>query len=69
MYQKEIEFFWPLTEQISLDLDYSNAGKPFVTSLDKTDCIMSSASNISWTAANTITTAQLTNCGRLNDRI
>lgn len=23
MYQKEIQFFWPLTEQIPLDLDYS----------------------------------------------
>ena len=23
MYQKEIEFFWPLTEQIPLDLDYT----------------------------------------------
>lgn len=24
MYQQEIKFFWPLTEQIPLDLDYSN---------------------------------------------
>ena len=24
MSQLEIEYFWPLTEQISLDLDYSN---------------------------------------------
>lgn len=23
MYQQEIQFFWPLTEQIPLDLDYS----------------------------------------------
>ena len=23
MYQQEIKFFWPLTEQISLDLDYT----------------------------------------------
>lgn len=31
MYQKEIEFFWPLTEQIPLDLDYSDCVKPKLT--------------------------------------
>ena len=31
MYQQQIEFFWPLTEQIPLDLDYSNCVKPKVT--------------------------------------
>jgi hypothetical protein len=28
MNQLEIQFFWPLTEQISLELDYSNCEKP-----------------------------------------
>ena len=28
MQQVEIQFFWPLTEQMSLDLDYSNCEKP-----------------------------------------
>lgn len=28
MYQQEIKFFWPLTEQIPLDLDYSGCCKP-----------------------------------------
>lgn len=28
MYQQEIKFFWPLTEQIPLDLDYSVCVKP-----------------------------------------
>lgn len=28
MTQLEIEFFYPLTEQLSLDLDYSNCEKP-----------------------------------------
>jgi len=28
MYQQEIKFFWPLTEQIPLDLDYSVCQKP-----------------------------------------
>lgn len=31
MYQQEIQFFWPLTEQISLDLDYSDCVKPKLT--------------------------------------
>ena len=30
MYQQEIQFFWPLTEQVPLDLDYSRC-----SSLDK----------------------------------
>jgi hypothetical protein len=28
MYQQEIQFFWPLTEQIKLDLDYTECDKP-----------------------------------------
>ena len=28
MIQQEIKFFWPLTEQIPLDLDYSECEKP-----------------------------------------
>ena len=28
MHQLEINFFWPLTEQIPLDLDHSNCYKP-----------------------------------------
>jgi hypothetical protein len=28
MQQLEIEFFWPLTEQIPLDLDYTECDKP-----------------------------------------
>lgn len=28
MYQQEIQFFWPLTEQIPLDLDYTDCDKP-----------------------------------------
>jgi hypothetical protein len=30
MNQLEIQFFWPLTEQIPLELDYSNCEKPKV---------------------------------------
>ena len=28
MYQTSIQFFWPLTEQIPLDLDYTDCEKP-----------------------------------------
>jgi hypothetical protein len=28
MYQQSIEFFWPLTEQIPLELDYTQSDKP-----------------------------------------
>ena len=28
MYQQSIQFFWPLTEQISLDLDYTDCDRP-----------------------------------------
>lgn len=31
MYQQEIVFFWPLTEQIPLELDYTNCSRPKVT--------------------------------------
>jgi hypothetical protein len=31
MYQQEIKFFWPLTEQIPLDLDYAPCEPPKLT--------------------------------------
>ena len=31
MYQQEIKFFWPLREQIPLELDYTNCEKPKLT--------------------------------------
>ena len=31
MYQQSIEFFWPLTEQIPLELDYTDCDKPKLT--------------------------------------
>ena len=30
MYQQEIKFFWPLTEQVPLDLDYTDCEKPSI---------------------------------------
>lgn len=36
-HQIEIQYFWPLTEQIELDLDYSNCHKPKIewSSIDR----------------------------------
>ena len=31
MKQIEIDFFWPLTEQVPLDLDYNDCDKPRIT--------------------------------------
>ena len=28
MHQQEIKFFWPLTEQVPLDLDYTDCARP-----------------------------------------
>jgi hypothetical protein len=66
MYQKEIEFFWPLTEQIQLDLDYSRCVKPSVTANivnGGTSIAMVSPSNLTWTTtvtASEISTERLT---------
>ena len=46
MNQLEIQFFWPLTEQVPLDLDYSNCEKPkLYTNLATTGlCILNTGS-------------------------
>lgn len=60
MYQQEIKFFWPLTEQIPLDLDYSECDKPKITvsSVEAGKYSLTSSSN--WDSSNyTITAASL----------
>jgi len=42
MNQLEIQFFWPLTEQIPLELDYSNCEKPKLS----TGMFLTSAINV-----------------------
>jgi hypothetical protein len=50
MYQQEIQFFWPLTEQIPLDLDYSNCVKPTLSVAYGTGTTISSfPTGTSWT--------------------
>ena len=53
MQQLEIQYFFPLTEQIPLDLDYSESEKPkvwFTTELlgGTGMTLMSTGSNITW---------------------
>lgn len=33
MIQQEIQFFWPLTEQIPLDLDYTDCERPKISTV------------------------------------
>jgi len=40
MQQLEIQFFWPLTEQIPLGLDYTNCAKPKLTMPINSNTIM-----------------------------
>lgn len=58
MYQQEMKFFWPLTEQIPLDLDYSVCEKPKLSTT-----ISSGLTNISFdingTMNSTITAAHI----------
>lgn len=52
MYQQEIQFFWPLTEQIPLDLDYSNCVRPKITTstIGPSSAVLSVAGGgVAWT--------------------
>ena len=65
MYQKEIEFFWPLTEQMPLDLDYSVCVKPSIsiTTNNISTRFTVTGSNPTWTTtltASGVTTDTLT---------
>ena len=53
MIQSEIQFFWPLTEQIPLDLDYTGCDtKPeSILSYGYTGVTFSSVNNGTWTTA------------------
>jgi len=53
MYQQEIQFFWPLTEQIKLDLDFTECDMPkFYTTLPLIGgtgmTLMSTGSSVTW---------------------
>jgi len=55
MHQVEIQFFWPLTEQVPLDLNYTNCEKPKLYS----DIRITSGSYIMSTGASSSYTTQI----------
>lgn len=56
MRQLEIEFFWPLTEQIPLDLDYSECIKPKLYTTN-TVTVTSGGTGLAYTNSGTITSS------------
>lgn len=56
--QMEIEFFWPLTEQIPLDLDYSVCEKPSIA-VPSGQSVQFGTGSTTWITSNNITVAQL----------
>lgn len=57
MYQQSIQFFWPLTEQIPLDLDYADCDKP---KLYSNASVLSVGDGVTWTTVATNIAPQLT---------
>lgn len=55
MYQQQFQFFWPLTEQIPLDLDYSQCVKPSLSV--SSQCV--STASISFNNSTTIKTSEI----------
>jgi hypothetical protein len=61
MQQLEIQFFFPLTEQIPLDLDYTQPENPKVwTGVDATSgsFLISNGSSTTWSTTNVVPTFQ-----------
>ncbi len=55
MYQQEISFFWPLTEQIPLDLDYAPCEPPKLTVSYDTDVAVELYPTGSWGTVGSLT--------------
>ncbi len=55
MYQQEISFFWPLTEQIPLDLDYAPCEPPKLTVSYDTDVTVALYPAGSWGTVGAVT--------------
>jgi hypothetical protein len=62
MYQQEIRFFWPLTEQIPLPLNYEDCEKPKLSTIGSTGTTLSyNGGGAAWvTASQTISIAEIT---------
>jgi hypothetical protein len=62
--QQEIKFFWPLTEQIPLDLNYEDC-KPLPLVSFGTDLLTSNGSICTWTTSNTMQHTTI-NCDQIS---
>jgi len=64
MIQQEITFFWPLTEQIPLDLIYEGCNKPYpLVSVSSSVLLISNGST--WTTSNTMQHTTI-NCDQIS---
>jgi hypothetical protein len=63
--QQEIKFFWPLTEQIPLDLIYENCNKPLPLVSFGTDLLTSNGIIGTWTTSNTMQHTTI-NCDQIS---
>ena len=64
MIQQEIKFFWPLTEQIPLDLIYEGCNKPY--SFVSSSVLLTSNGSIgTWTTSNTMQHTTI-NCDQIS---
>lgn len=59
MKQLEIEFFWPLTQQIPLDLDFTDCEKPKLTTFVTGPSINSTSLSIGYGSTNSNITNRL----------
>ena len=58
--QMEIQFFWPLTEQIPLDLDYTNCQRKLTFQTDTVPVIVNDGTGITFAPQTWTTTATFT---------
>ena len=59
MKQLEIEFFWPLTQQIPLDLDFTDCEKPRLSMMNTGPSINSTSLSIGYDSTNSNITNRL----------
>jgi len=65
MHQTEIQFFWPLTEQIPLPLDFTDCSKPKLYTPIDGQCLTAGGWTTATTTATVSTTGVTINCGTL----
>ena len=66
MHQLEINFFWPLTEQIPLELDYANCEKPKFSIKTGGTLLYNPVGSYDLTTSATISTSRLNVDGKVD---